>query len=329
MSSNHDTLTQPIPKRIKSKEKEKDKQEVKKKKELPKWKIGIGYSVNNASRYFDKSGKEQSEIPDSLMTTFLDTISTPPVDTTILVKRPYNFEFTQRTFLLSAEYAYTSKLRFEASLPISYYSYTEAYSSQNVIFEFPELGINRTYVLSRSEKENLSRFRIDYLHLGTRYIFIDGFVKMAAVADIMIPTGFDEGQFVDEFLSDGAFMYNAGTNIEIDLGSSALTTGLLYNGRTEDFSDNLLINGGLALRNIPGTELFVNATYLMTFEDIDKARDITLRYEQVVADALNIGVGFKITFEKKYFAELGYNLTASGRNAGGFGGLNIKLGIYF
>lgn len=274
-----------------------------------KWEISLGYSMGNASLYHDKEGNK--------ITKKVDTIPPGAYENPDTIFAKYTFQYTNYTIVPSVSYKATEYLKLSASLPFTMSFMEEKYTYDTAY--------------ARTIRNDYSHYIFDYLALGIDYKLLKGTFEIDMLGGLKVPFGTQDGQGNTDsvFLCDNAFEYFAGTKLTYNSQKSRLHAGLVFNGRSEDFSSRFIFNGGLDFLTVKDTELKVKFVYLLPIDDINSTPEFNTLRRPLNEELFQTGVGFKIYFENDMFAEVGYNINLHGKDTWGLGMFNANLGIRF
>jgi hypothetical protein len=214
------------------------------------------------------------------------------------------------------------KTELSAYLPLSFYSLDEKYF--------------RDYSGVKYTKSEQSRTRLDYLELGVIYKMTNQKILTSLIGKVRIPTGFEKGQILADpfaknsgFLSDGAFELLAGTNFGIMSKKSSWVNEVLYNFRTEDFKNQLLVNSKLVFSTVPNTQFSVFIASQLSLSNFDNARPFIIREETMQSNSFNAGAEFELMINEDILTKVDYSIVLFGRNAWSGGVFNLYFGFKF
>lgn len=281
---------------------------------------GLTFDYGTSSSYYNLKDSLVSSYGDHIIRK--DTNGLVTIDTVL----NYTFDFSKVTTTFFFKYLYNDNFSVYANLPLSFYTLSEQY--------FADANG------SRYDKTSYSLTRLDYFEIGAKYGVNTEKYNASLLGSVRIPTGFDKEQFhMDssktesianfEFLSDGAMEFLFGTHLEYKAKTVTIESDVIYDKRTEDFKDQLIINAGVGISSVPNTQLKLFTQIRLSMESFDNARPLNPLEEVVQDDNYAMGGQFSILFSQNIQTKMSYYVTLAGTNTWNFGNFQIYLGYRF
>ena len=260
----------------------------------------LGFEYSNSSSYYDYSGTQVTEFPDTLNSI------------------PKHYMFKQRSYELTfnAEAYINDNWAVYATVPYAIRTYSETYIADTNSAKFQKCSYNLS--------------KVSYYMLGTKaFVQLKNF-SSEIFADVSLPTGSHNGVRDDntyDFYYDGDFEFNLGTALQYDFEKSWVGAAFIYNNRSEDLSDQFKLNLELGLRTVPGTSLKVFSNMIFSINKINETIKFDPRKIPLQDNNVKLGAAFNIIFSKDFYSELSYKVDVLGKNTFVNSAISLNFGL--
>jgi hypothetical protein len=255
-----------------------------------KFSINVNFSISSGSSYYDMDNK---------LITRIYTNTPYAVDSSYLI------ELKKYTFEVLGEYKLSNELFLYGNIPFSL----------NYLDETTKLADAAGNTMDSIR--NYSRNHLEYLALGTKYIYSFGKFHAGGNLEFHFPSSFDKHVITNdsnEFLSNGAFELHIGTRFGYQLKKTSFAAGITYQHRTLELSDQLLLHAETSITTVPKTLIKVNIDYMKCLSPLKDYVLLNPRKTVTHEDYLHIGFLFGITFDNNISARFAYQIPIWGRN---------------
>lgn len=295
----------------------------------------FNFNMQNAGSYFDNGG---NDTPSSYSSVVMDTDTSQAGVKLDTLGKLTNFTSNNVNFRFAYQYLMEEDWALFGGVSLTHFGLDLAETFQDTARDAQG---NYIYDLSGNPLINKAKngnppsyglFRADYINLGSSYMLSSTSVDLVLSGEFRIPVGFDPSVVTDssyEFLSDGALEFLAGSVAKFKFEKSEIMTGIRYNYRGEEFSDQLIMSAKFSLTTVPNTKLYFLGNFVSPVNPITKEDNFTTAKFPLKEAYLDAGVGFSLLVKDKYLFDIGYTLRPAGKNTWKHNNFRLNLGWFF